>query len=545
VSVAAPGSRSARGRLAGVPASWGGRLPWIALALVLVGCAVVLAHAGRDTTFYFDEWNLVLERRGWGPYDVLRPHNEHLAAVPVVVFKLLLETVGMAPYAVYRGVLIGCALLMGVAMFVWSRRRVGDWPALAISASLMVMGPAYIDLIWPFQLGFVLSLACGIGVLLAFDRGDRTGDIVACALLVLAIASSSLGLPILAAAIVEVLWRPDRRARLWVVGVPLVLYAAWYVRYGESAAKLGNVPDVPGWVAQAADDAAGAAIGFGPSYGAVVVVALVVALVWRLSVPGRWPARLLALTALPLALWAATALARADMPEVTPAEARYLLPGGLFVALLAVELARDRIAPGRPAALIAAVLFAGALTNANAFQPGTVALQSEAEKVRGSLAALELHGRDVERDLLPVATQPQLRAGFYFAALDEYGSSPAWPLDELADAPAGVRAHFDRTLWSLQGAAVAEAPRGRPTGCVRAPGSADEEVPARGLVVRAGDAPVTVALRRYADDVPEDAIGTVAADGEGLVRLPRDRAPRPWRAQLTSPAPFRVCHAPG
>ena len=34
-----------------------------------------------------------------------------------------------------------------------------------------------------FQMGFMGSLACGLGALLALERGDRRGDWLACALL--------------------------------------------------------------------------------------------------------------------------------------------------------------------------------------------------------------------------------------------------------------------------------------------------------------------------------------------------------------------------
>ena len=85
---------------------------------------------------------------------------------------------------------------------------------------MLFLGTAWPDVLWPFQIGFLSSLAAGIGALLALDREDRRGDVIAAVLLGVALASSSLGLPLLAALALEVLGRPDRRSRWWIVALP-------------------------------------------------------------------------------------------------------------------------------------------------------------------------------------------------------------------------------------------------------------------------------------------------------------------------------------
>ena len=64
-----------------------------------------------------------------------------------------------------------------VLLFVYARRRVGDLLALGAAAVVALLGPAWPDILWPFQIGFLGSLAAGIGALLCLDRADRRGDI--------------------------------------------------------------------------------------------------------------------------------------------------------------------------------------------------------------------------------------------------------------------------------------------------------------------------------------------------------------------------------
>ena len=109
------------------------------------------------------------------------------------------------------------------------------WLALAGTLPILVLGPAWDDLLWPFQLGFFASMSAGLGALLAFERRDRRGDLVACALLVVAISFSSLGLPFIAGAAVLVGWDRNRLRRAWIVAVPAALYALWWLGWGREA----------------------------------------------------------------------------------------------------------------------------------------------------------------------------------------------------------------------------------------------------------------------------------------------------------------------
>jgi hypothetical protein len=53
-----------------------------AVAVIVLGC-LVIAHAARGLTFSGDDWGFMTDRRGFGAGVFLRPHNEHLSALPI------------------------------------------------------------------------------------------------------------------------------------------------------------------------------------------------------------------------------------------------------------------------------------------------------------------------------------------------------------------------------------------------------------------------------------------------------------------------------
>jgi len=545
---------------------WRATWAWPALALLLVAGGAMCLYLGRGTSFYFDEWNIVLERREWTLDALLRPHNEHLYVAPVLVYKVLFATAGLENYVPYRIVSALLALLVSLLIFIYARRRVGDPLALACAALLVFLGSGWIDLLWPFQIGLLGSLAAGIGALLCLDRGDRRGDLAAGALLAVALAFSSLGIPLLVAAAVEVIAAPTRRRSWPVIAAPAALYALWYVVYHEGGQGFTgeNAVDAPRYVAEAGSAAAAAVFGLGGEWGRILLVALLAALVaraWRFEAV---PWRLAALVTLPLAFWGLTALARAHLGE--PTSPRYLYPGAALLLLVAVEAARGTAVPRRALALAAVLVAASVVSNVGLLRDGGIQLRSVATTVRGALAATELAAGRIDPQFIPEPTNaPQLHAGPYLAAVRELGSPiRRWgPIER--DAPS-ARVTADGTLqraYALalapaQGAdagttpPVAEGAAGATLkthdGCLHAnpaaPGaSVALRVPAGGLLIVArGRADVT--LRRFADAYPEQPLGSASGSGGPvLLRIPTDRSSVPWHARVTFDAPARLCEA--
>ena len=132
------------------------------------------------------------------------------------------------------------SFLASVALlYVYLRRRVGDWVALAAVLPILVMGSAYEDLLSAFQIGYFGSMAFGIGALLAIERADGRGDAFACVLLVASLAFAEIALAFAAGVLVAIALQRGPLRRAWVVAVPILLYAVWYPTFGQSGAHLG------------------------------------------------------------------------------------------------------------------------------------------------------------------------------------------------------------------------------------------------------------------------------------------------------------------
>jgi hypothetical protein len=533
-----------------------------ALALLLLGGFALLLYLGRDTTFYFDEWDWVQGRRAWTAAALLEPHNEHLSVVPVLFYKLLFATAGLDHYWPYRVVGLVLHGLVVTGLFFYARRRVGDVLALAAAATILFLGKGWNDVLWPFQAGFLASLAAGLGALLALDRGTRRGDLLAALALAVALASSSLGLPLTAALALEVLGRPDRRRRWWIVAAPVALYVVWWAGYGrEGVATLDNFFATPGYVLEALAGAAGAIAGLTLEWGRILATLGAIALLAALRERVGMTWRLAALIALPLLFWGLTGLARANLNE--PAASRYLYPGALFLLLIAIEAGAGLRLSRRGVALLLALLLVALISNVGQMRDGAGFLRDRATEVQGSLAAMRLAPPGLSPSFQPEPqTAPQIRAGTYLGAVRALGS-PAPPPRSLPKLYQAGRLHADATLARVYGFQLV--PGAKPGGsapkvefsdqagltargpCVaiaaQGPGAvAQLVVPPGGLLVAPDDGSAKVILRRFADGFSAPALGQVAAGAPPVaVRIPRDASPVPWRAQLNVAGAVRAC----
>ena len=554
------------------------RLTWVALALLLAGTAVFLLYEIRGTTLWFDEWSWVADRRGGGLDALLAPHNQHLSLVPVLIYKALFATAGLDDYAPYRVCIVAAHLVCCALVFVYARRRIGGPAALAATAVLLLLGPAWQDIIWPFQVGSVISLATGVGALVLLDRRDRLGDAGACALVALSLASSGNGLPVAIGIAVEVLVVRRRPRDVWIVAAPVALYAVWWLAYQEATFVRHNVVLVPGFAADAAAGVLAALTGLsGPQnagtaetagWGRPLALAAVALLTWRLMrrpVPGR----ALTLLAILVSFWLLTGLQRAQI--AAPDSGRYLYVGALFILLLVAELAQGvRIARGAGIVVAAAALFA-IVANLGDLRDGARYLTAQSEIARADLGALELAHDSIPPGYvatrLPGYPLVVLRADRLLAAADQLGS-PAAGAAEIETLTEEARAAADGELALIHRAALRTA--GGPAGsetpavdavsggaattaghCVRfradaaRAGDASPELqitlPSAGLRLSASDGPATVSLRRFAAAFPSTPLGTVAPGASAVLRIREDHAPVPWHVRIAPQGHVTAC----
>ena len=401
---------------------------------------------GAGRTFFFDEWNFVVERWRFEPDTFLAPHNGHLSVVPASVFYAMFEVVGLDNYRVFRvlGLLVHVAVATSVLVYV--RRRLGPLAGLGAGVAILLLGTGWQNILWPFQIGFMGSVLFFVLGLLLLERGSQRADVGVSACVALALGCSGVGVAAAGAVLVETLFtRPWRR--WWIALAPLTLYAFWYLVYGESQADLGNLDVVSGYVSTSGSAALAGLYDLTLDWGrlglGVLVGLAAAALLHRRGVSPR----VLALIAMLAAFWGLTALSRGQFGD--PGASRYVYVGAVVIVLLVAELVPTRLS--RTVAI--GGLFLGLLsawaTN-DVMRAGAGGLRQEGEIIGAELAVLEAFGQDVGADYpIDSVHAPGLLAGEYLEAIDGIGSSPAFDVQDIGLLTAFARTGADRVLFEV------------------------------------------------------------------------------------------------
>jgi hypothetical protein len=543
----------------------------------MAASAALILHWGSKLTFLLDDWEFLVFRRGFTADTILGPHGEHISVAPVLIYKALLSTVGMSSSLPFLSVSLALFLTTALLLFIYLRRRVDPWLALLGAALVLFLGPAFDDLIWDFQMGFNGSLACGLGALLLLERGDRRGDALGCAVLTLGVTFSSLSLPFIAAALVDLLLRPGGLRRLYVVAVPALLYAVWWAGWGhdaDSAVSFANAARTPQFVFDSASAAVASLTGLvkfgegpdaaGLDWGRPLLLVALALGGWRLHRIGRVPRGLWVALALAGTFWV---LAGLNVKSGRgPTESRYVLPGAIFVLMIAAELLRGLRLPR--GAVVAAYVAGAAVILSNAFilRDAHTAYGNTSDVIEADLGALEIaRDRIAAPFFLDPATAgtayvPVTSSG-YLSAADAYGS-PADSAAEIAAAPEPARVAADRVLARALGvsfgatdaAPPASGPAPRATGppgvrartegsCVVVdPPGAILSLPPGGATVQASpSSAIGVALRRFAAGSYPIAAAPLGAGLTGVARIPSDSSDQPWILAVRSRGPVTVC----
>lgn len=573
--------RSALGRATDGGASWAGNVVPALLATAVVAAGTLLLVLGTKLTFLLDDWSFLLYRPGFTADSVLSPHGEHIVVGPVLIYKALQATFGMESAMPFRVVSTGLFLTSAVLLFLYLRRRVDPWLALAGAVVVLFLGPAWEDLLWPFQMGFFAATSAGIGMLLCLERHDRAGDLGACTLLVVAVVFSSLGLPCAVAAAVQVLRGPDRWRRIYVPVIPLIVYAAWYLGWGheaESALSWSNLATTPLFVVNSVAAAAASALGLATphddsvagalDWGRPVAVGLVVLVAWRLHSLGRIPGWLWTAVALGGSFWIFAGLN--EKVGRSPTESRYQYVGAIFLMLILAEVFRG-MRLGRKSVILTVLLTAAAVaSNVYYLHLSYESYRHTSQLERGALGSLDIAADTVEpgfvlTEELTGTGYVHVEAGVFLDAAEDYGS-PGYSPEELSSAPQEVRFAADKVLFGALRAEyvplgrgdVEEPPRvtsepangsvavGRSACAKVAPGEAGTLVtlPPDGAYVEAGKRRIAdLRLRRFSSggEFPIDMQQTLQPHQAAEIRIPPDRSRVPWKLLVESVGPATVC----
>lgn len=557
----------------------------IPLALLCGGMAIsaALLIAWRShLTFFVDDWDLLLLRRGLSVDVLLEPHARHLIVGPVVLWKAIEATFGLDSQIPFAVAAIAMFMASVALLFVYLRRRVGDWLALAALLPLLFMGTAYEDLLNAFQICFFGSMAFGIGAVLAFEREDARRDVLSCLLLLASLAFAEIAFAFAAACAAMVALNRGPWRRLWVIAVPILVYIPWYLDWGQHGPgqlSFHHVANSPVYILDGFASSIASLLGLGTptillgnnqgalEWGRPLLLALLAGAVWGLLREPRGRSRPLIPLAAGLTFWflvAANALLR------PPVASRYQYVGAVFLLMIAADYAvgwRPDWRPGWRVLVPAfAVSAAATIANFSTLHDAYHAYRDTTAVIRGGLAGLEIAERTVDpRLVLNVQNSGfnylgYVNAGSYLSAVGKFGS-PAYSEPELERAPEGARAAADLTMGTALRLAVrptmqppalgrqAPLPLGPPGSATHGPcttvrasaaGAPIVLLPAGGVFLRQPPGGSTrLSLRRFATaSFPVDAGDLM---GAGVLAIPADRSRRPWQLQLSATGPVTVC----
>jgi hypothetical protein len=257
-------------------------------ASLIIGFAVLL-YITRKLWFWFDEWEFLTRGIAGRPLALFVPHHEHWSTIPVLVYRGLFNLFGVRTYQPYMAVLL--LAHASVAHWLWRlmlRSGADPWVATSSSALFLVLGAAYENILWAFQIGFVGSFAFGLAAVLVVDRnhtGSRRGTVLTWALLVASLMCSGVGLTMVVVAALTALFGSGVRAAVTTLSVPTAVFLAWFVTFGHQGvgsdvATLPTLLLLPRFIWLGITSALDGLAGFG-GIGTVATIAVVAWLIWH------------------------------------------------------------------------------------------------------------------------------------------------------------------------------------------------------------------------------------------------------------------------
>ena len=550
---------------------------WLILGAAMTLATALILHAASGETFDIDEYfyfgRLVEDAGTLTQYHslslgyLLAPYNGHLQLGGKLIYEGLFALAG-TNYVVFELFNIAALCTSVALVFELTRHRVGALTALAPCVLLLFLGFAAEVLLWPFDLHTLVSLAAGLGALLALRRGGRRGDLLACGLLIFSVATIELGLAILVGIAISVLLRPDRLRRAWIFLLPLVLYTAWWIwasRFHQSEIALSNLTHLLKTYLDALAAVSGALTGTSPVepgiYGttvtgtsralAVLAVIVIAIRLWRGPVPRRFWVWLAVLAT----YWGFLALA-----DRAPEGSRYIFAGAVGVLLVGAEALHGRVSKRLTAGIFIIVLIALPANVAQLLEGRDQdVLHKDASVSRTEFAMVELARDRVEPDYV-VSSDPRVAAagGGLFIGLPasaylsgaERNGSLAYSLAELRGQPEKLRRIADAALVGALGLSLqAATPRAADKrGCrtfTPGPSGSPAHFPlpdGRTFLEVHGSQPAGVGLRRFASAGSGVALARLRPGGWATIAIPPDAAPEPWQAIVGGPVTACFAH---
>jgi hypothetical protein len=448
------------------------RLALVVFLVYLVVAFFVLLRIGGDRWFSGDEWGFIEGRELTSIDGLFREQNAHWSTVPIVAYRVLYKLFGLRTYLPYMGTTIVLHLtLAGLLRVVMRRSGVGPWVATFVAGTFVLFGVGHENILLGVQISMVGSLVFGVGQMLLSDHDgpfDRR-DLLALGCGLLAIMSSTIGIPMVFAVGVAVLLRRGWRMAL-AQTVPLAAITGVWLLWHVTTGGLGPNTDMgtrdPLELARwFGSTVSGMFIGLGTyPVVAVLIVALLLVGLWLAWVGRPWR-ELRTIASMPIALLVGGAVLllliaaqRAGLSQELGMDlsrsSRYVAMGvALTLPALGVAAAELIRRWAFMAPVVVVLLLIGVPGNLQAFEDGNNALgpgfwASQRRFVVG-VAQSEL-AEDVSPDVHPdpfVATTNNLTVGFLRHARKTGKLPEIDPLTPAEQASIDLRLTIAQSAW--------------------------------------------------------------------------------------------------
>jgi hypothetical protein len=559
-----------------------------AFSSAALASVVYVLWVGRGQTLILDEWSYLTSSMGWSATAFLTPHNGHLVLLPILLLKLMYPTFGLAPHAPYQALAVLLNVLIATLVYVFARRRLGPLMALVPGVLILFYGAGWDAFVTAYQLPNLLGMATGIAAVIGMERRDLRGDILACLFLSLSLASFSVGIAFAAGIAVALLLRgrDDAIRRAWVVMVPAIPYAGWFVwasKFHQADVTAYNVGALFSGMADQLAAALAGITGLFTTPGATELSTMI-------SVRSSWGMPLVVAVAIGSALMLTRQRPTASLGMVltilvvylvmisltlgggrVPDAGRYVYLGSVLTLLVLAEIASGVVVGRTWGVAVATLCFFSLLANGAVLGAGGRLVRLEAATNRAELGALEIARDRVAGDLMvePTDQQPAMSnpdmlfdASTYFEFAKSFGT-PAYSEAEIEGSPEQARGAAD--LLFARALPISVRPGFRPTSsgavgvgeaggfaAVQRRGRCVTVTPRRGFEGRMvvgvprggmtykvhGRQRPSVRLRRFAQAFD---VAPALPTGSAQLLVPTDRSMHRWEAAVATATELELC----
>jgi hypothetical protein len=429
------------------------RAPWLWRVLIVLSLlvAVWVLYITSYKTFFYDEWDFIVQNRPWDLNLMLQAHNEHWVTIPILVWKVLFVLFGIRSYVPYEAALLAVHAAAVLLMFQFVRRHSGEVPAFGAALILLVLGGGGMDIVWAFQIQFIGSVAFGLLAMLLIEDGHATPVRLAgsSGALLGSLMCSGVGVAFLAATAALIVFDRDHRRYFPALIVPTLAFVTWFAFYG---AGLPGTPGAPcptcapsGFQADVHRGPVGfeylgslalfvvygvkaslaALFAAEPDVGTILLPVAAVSIGIQLYRTRRMASWRIAMLVGVVGWFTLVGLGRSSRGPNGAEDSHYLYIGAVFLLPLVADAVRDLPWRGfrRPgiAIVFAFVVFFNAWVLRDVALSQTDLMQTQIAKLQTVAAFRGALDMDLDRSL-DEKVMPQLKARTYLAAIKDLGS---------------------------------------------------------------------------------------------------------------------------